>query len=81
MLIVGNWKMNGDLAANARLLNALLEVGDPPCEMAVCAPHVYLSPCAQQRRIDHGESHAQIAAKLNCSLWAQRARPSSTAAA
>jgi triosephosphate isomerase len=48
MLIVGNWKMNGDLAANARLLDGLLEVGEPPCEMAVCAPHVYLSPCARR---------------------------------
>jgi triosephosphate isomerase len=48
MLIVGNWKMNGDLHANAVLLDGLLEVDSAPAEMVLCAPHVYLSPCAQR---------------------------------
>jgi triosephosphate isomerase len=45
-LIAGNWKMNGSLAANQALLQAI-QVGLPPvgpgCDVAVCVPHVYLS--------------------------------------
>ena len=38
-LVVGNWKMNGSLAANAALLDALRALpGAAPCELAVCAP-------------------------------------------
>ena len=47
-LVVGNWKMNGGLAANARLLDALV-TGWPrddsdaaPRELAVCVPFPYL---------------------------------------
>jgi triosephosphate isomerase len=43
-LVVGNWKMNGGLAANARLLVALAE-GWVPAEgrgIAVCVPFPYL---------------------------------------
>jgi triosephosphate isomerase len=46
VLIVGNWKMNGSLAANARLLDALAAASDIPCALGVCAPHVYLRDCA-----------------------------------
>lgn len=46
MLIVGNWKMNGSLAANARLLDALTLAGDITCSLVVCAPYVYLRDCA-----------------------------------
>ena len=43
-LIVGNWKMNGSLAANAALMQGLLAgVGQPVCDVAVCVPSVYLS--------------------------------------
>jgi len=47
-LVVGNWKMNGALAANARLLDALVtgwprdDGGEAPRELAVCVPFPYL---------------------------------------
>jgi triosephosphate isomerase (TIM) len=41
-LIVGNWKMNGNLAANQALLQALLAgVGQSACGVAVCVPSPY----------------------------------------
>ena len=48
-LVVGNWKMNGGLAANAALLAALVtgwRVGNlarPDRQMAVCVPFPYLA--------------------------------------
>ncbi|HSU43888.1 MAG TPA: triose-phosphate isomerase [Casimicrobiaceae bacterium] len=54
-LIVGNWKMNGDLASNARLLSRLASGwhGEKGRTMAVCVPAPYfgqaqaaLSDCA-----------------------------------
>jgi triosephosphate isomerase len=45
-LIVGNWKMNGSLAANQELLKALLAGSQAPdCDVAVCVPSVYLAQC------------------------------------
>ena len=42
--IVGNWKMNGSLAANDALMQGILAgVGQPTCDVAVCVPSVYLS--------------------------------------
>ncbi len=42
--IVGNWKMNGSLAANDALMQGILAgVGQPACDVAVCVPSVYLS--------------------------------------
>ena len=42
-LIAGNWKMNGSLAANEALVKGLLAGwGTPSCEVALCAPAVYL---------------------------------------
>src|SRR5689334_15537212 len=47
-LVVGNWKMNGGLAANARLLDALVTGwprhpgAESPREVAVCVPFPYL---------------------------------------
>lgn len=44
-LIVGNWKMNGSLAANAALLGEL-KAGlrtPPACDVVVCPPSVYLA--------------------------------------
>jgi triosephosphate isomerase len=43
-LIAGNWKMNGNLAANEALVTALLAgLGTPACQVALCAPSVYLA--------------------------------------
>jgi triosephosphate isomerase len=43
-LIVGNWKMNGSLAANAILLDGLKsDFGQPACSVAVCVPAPYLA--------------------------------------
>lgn len=42
--IFGNWKMNGSLASNAALLDALAQgVQGDACEVAVCAPAPYLA--------------------------------------
>lgn len=42
-LIVGNWKMNGSLAANQALIQSLLSgLVKETCDVAVCAPAVYL---------------------------------------
>ena len=43
-LVVGNWKMNGGLAVNARLLDGLVTGWQPPSgrEIAVCVPFPYL---------------------------------------
>ena len=44
-LIAGNWKMNGNLAANEALLTALKQglSAKPACDVAVCVPAPYLS--------------------------------------
>ncbi len=43
-LMVGNWKMNGSLAANASLLSDVLAaMADLHCRSAVCVPLVYLA--------------------------------------
>ncbi len=50
-LVVGNWKMNGSLAANAALLDALLAdpaVSDDGCGVAVCVPSPYLAQVADR---------------------------------
>jgi triosephosphate isomerase len=45
-LVVGNWKMNGNRAANAELLAALKAAGPWVAEVAVCAPSPYLGDVA-----------------------------------
>ena len=45
-LIAGNWKMNGSLAANQALVQAMLDGlkgAEPNAEMALCAPSLYLA--------------------------------------
>ncbi|WP_322992851.1 triose-phosphate isomerase [Limnohabitans sp.] len=43
-LMIGNWKMNGSLAANASLLTDLLaDSVDVYCRSAVCVPSLYLA--------------------------------------
>ena len=45
-LIVGNWKMNGSLAANSALLADLSAgLGHASCDAAVCVPAPYLAQC------------------------------------
>ena len=47
-LIAGNWKMNGSLAANSALVQALRAgLGQPPCDVAVCPPAAYLAQVQQ----------------------------------
>jgi triosephosphate isomerase (TIM) len=46
-LILGNWKMNGDFASNATLLNTLTtewaaRQSAPVCDLGVCVPSVYI---------------------------------------
>lgn len=45
-LVVGNWKMHGSRAANAELLSALIAARPYACDVAVCAPSVFLSDLA-----------------------------------
>ena len=43
-LIAGNWKMNGNAAANEALVRALIAgMGDAACNVAVCVPTPYLA--------------------------------------
>jgi triosephosphate isomerase len=43
-LIAGNWKMNGNAAANEALVRALIVgMGDAACDVAVCVPAPYLA--------------------------------------
>lgn len=60
-LIAGNWKMNGSLAANQALVQALREgVGQPACDVAVCPPSIYL---AQVQALLVGQSAIQLGAQ------------------
>ena len=54
-LIAGNWKMNGSLAANEALLDALAQglLNKPACDVAVCVPAAYL---AQVQSLKAGKS-------------------------
>jgi triosephosphate isomerase len=47
-LVVGNWKMNGSLAANDALLSGILEGLKGGADAAVCAPAPYLAQCQQK---------------------------------
>lgn len=43
-LIAGNWKMNGNAAANEALVRAIVQgMGDAACAVAVCVPAPYLA--------------------------------------
>ena len=57
-LIAGNWKMNGSLAANASLLQAVLEGSHGMnCQAAVCVPAAYL---AQVQALLAGQSRVAL---------------------
>jgi triosephosphate isomerase len=45
-LVVGNWKMHGSRAANAALLDGLLQARPYACDVAVCPPFPYLADVA-----------------------------------
>jgi triosephosphate isomerase (TIM) len=45
-LVVGNWKMHGNRAANAALLDGVQKAGPMLCEVAVCVPYPFLADCA-----------------------------------
>jgi triosephosphate isomerase (TIM) len=45
-LVIGNWKMNGNRAANAELLAALKAAGPWAAEVVVCPPYVYIADAA-----------------------------------
>lgn len=44
-LVVGNWKMNGSLTANASLLSGLVSGITGSAELVVCVPFPYLAQC------------------------------------
>jgi len=47
-LVLGNWKMHGSLADNARLLDALRQgATEVSCEVGVCVPFPYLAQASQ----------------------------------
>jgi triosephosphate isomerase len=45
-LVVGNWKMHGSRAANAVLLEGIVQSKPFVCDVAVCVPYPYLSEVA-----------------------------------
>lgn len=47
-LVVGNWKMNGSLAGNAALLDALVAGAPEGVDCAVCVPFPYLAQVAER---------------------------------
>lgn len=48
-LVIGNWKMHGNLAQNQALLEGIKAgaAGAPGCDIAVCAPFPYLAQAQQ----------------------------------
>lgn len=65
-LIAGNWKMNGSLAANAALLDALaqgLAATPAACEVAVCVPAPYLSQLQAMRSAQSGLAAVELGAQ------------------
>jgi hypothetical protein len=65
-LIAGNWKMNGSLAANAALLDALsqgLAAAPAACEVAVCVPAPYLAQVQAMRSAQAGLASIELGAQ------------------
>lgn len=53
-LLVGNWKMNGSLAANAILLDGIKAASlNAECDIAVCVPAPYLAQCQSKLQGTH----------------------------
>ena len=68
-LVVGNWKMNGNRAANAELLAALKAAGPWVAEVAVCAPFVYLGDVAMSLQGDAMAWGAQDCSAFECGAY------------
>ena len=49
-LIIGNWKMHGDVAGNARRLDHLSAHAPRGVQIAVCPPYPFLAQCADRLR-------------------------------
>lgn len=64
-LIAGNWKMNGSLATNAALLDALSQGLTSPlaCEVAVCVPAPYLAQVQAMRSAQAGLGAVELGAQ------------------
>jgi triosephosphate isomerase len=64
-LIAGNWKMNGSLAANTALLDALAQglANTPACEVAVCVPAPYLAQVQAVRSAQAGLACVELGAQ------------------
>lgn len=64
-LIAGNWKMNGSLATNAALLDALSQGLTNPlaCEVAVCVPAPYLAQVQAMRSAQAGLAAVELGAQ------------------
>jgi triosephosphate isomerase len=65
-LIAGNWKMNGSLAANAALLDALsrgLAAAPAACEVAVCVPAPYLAQVQAMHSAQAGLASIELGAQ------------------
>ncbi|AYQ28989.1 triose-phosphate isomerase [Polaromonas sp. SP1] len=64
-LIAGNWKMNGSLAANTALLDALAQgLANPAaCEVAVCVPAPYLAQVQAMRAAKAGLAPVELGAQ------------------
>ena len=60
--VIGNWKMNGSLASNVELLEAICSKSASPVKVAVCAPFPYLNQL--QRALDSRD--VQIGAQDVC---------------
>lgn len=63
-LVIGNWKMHGNLVDNANLLGAIRH-GSPACELAVCVPFPYLVQTADVLRGSKVSWGAQDVSKHN----------------
>lgn len=60
-LIAGNWKMNGSLATNQALVQALRAgIGQPGCDVVVCPPAAYL---AQVQALLAGQGAIELGAQ------------------
>lgn len=75
-LVVGNWKMHGSRAANAALLEGLLQARPYGCDVAVCPPFPYLADVASTLAASGLRWGAQ-----DCSAQAQGAYTGEVAAA
>lgn len=49
-MVVGNWKMHGDLATNDALIASLVAAQRTACEVAVCVPFPYLAQASSALR-------------------------------